>query len=642
MQNIQILDEIEHIRKRPGMYIGDGKDITHLLEELLDNALDEVTNGYASVVALVKNNNEYSVLDNGRGIPVYFNEQYQEDIPVLLFSKLFSGGKFNENNYKVKIGAHGVGLVVVNALSTKLLITIYHDTKDIISKLSDTFKVQNIDLELCKKNKLAKFTYLYNNGVLEEKKIEYTNESKPYSTCITFAPDAKYFQSITYDKKFIEHRLKIASIFTGATILWRENNNDILITETLDSYFTRLFQYNDKDYIPIIKHSSKNTKTLEGYDLIATWNINEVTSSVYSSINLLPVSDGVHINVINSIIQNVFEDLKDTKKYTFLKTDVTSGLKYYCNVYLIDPYMEGQTKEKLSNNSTNKQKIVDITQNLYSYLCGYFKDNKDIFTLLCDKFQAYRDSLSSKKTIRKLVGNTNIRGLSSKDSRLKDCTSLEVEKSELLICEGESAAGSLTQCRDYRYHAILPLKGKTINVVSNEIDKIISNKEILDIIKSVGVGIKLKPTDKLDLTKIRYGKIILVADSDPDGGHILSLLMAAFVKFTPEIVEEGYLYICLPPLYALRNKKEYLPFQTKDDMDLYISNKKLDISKYEVLRYKGLGEMNPEEMQLAAINKSTRKLVQLVHPTKEEIDHIFNLLISSDEKRILLNLKEVL
>jgi DNA gyrase/topoisomerase IV subunit B len=632
MQKIKVLEEIEHIRLRKGMYIGEAKDVTHLIEEILDNALDEVANGHGSVVALMVDSKHkiYSIIDNGRGLPVYKEDRTGQDIPIVLSTKLFSGGKFSKDNYKVSVGLNGVGLVVVNALSQSMKIIVNHIPHN-LKTYKDKIDFGNIDIDKIDSGYI-KFQYIFKDAQLVEKIVEHIpDDNIPFSTYIEFKPDSKYFDSLDYDKKFIEDRLKIASVFTNAKILYDIDGKRELINITLNDFF-KTTMIKEDECLPPIHFKWQDKKTLEGIDLILTYNLHKDDILTKASVNLLPVNDGTHVNYLNNLIGDMFQDFAKKKGFQFNKLDSLIGLRYYVNIYILQTDFSSQTKEKLT---TNKKYFEHTFKPIEKELTNYFKNNEEVLLQLLNKFQDYRNALKGRKVTRKLVTDSVTRGLRNKDSRLRDCSSTDVSKCELIICEGESAAGSLLQARDPKYHAILPLKGKIINVNTNDPEKILKNKEIIDIIQSIGIGMLLTPKDKIEIDKIKYDKIILAADRDPDGGHIMVLLMAAFLKFVPDLIKEGHLYVSLPPLYAIKGKNFYKPFQTLDQLKTYIeSNPKELPAKYDIVRYKGLGEMNPDELKIAVIDTNTRNLVKLDYP--ENPDNLIEYLQSGDKKRELV------
>lgn len=635
MQKIQVLEEIEHIRLRKGMYIGESNNITHLLEEVLDNCLDEVINGNGSTIGLIcdMKNHIYTVLDNGRGLPIYKEENTNIDVPIILCTKLFSGGKFNKENYKVSIGLNGVGLVVVNSLSKFMKIIINHDY-DKVEQYID-----NSEEYVCKKDEYLQFIYDFSDSKFISKKIEVKKGQKPFSTCITFRPNEIYFDSLDFDYKFIYNRLNIASIFTNTKILFQVDDKKEIINNNLETYFKDNFLKNSDNYLKPIRLSYIDNKTKEGVDLIISYDMNSNDNyDIITSVNLLPVKDGSHVNYFLTLLQNLFFEYQQKYNYNFTKSDCLIGLKCYFNLYILQTDFSSQTKERLT---TNKKYFSNIFEKIIDLLKKKLDEDSENLMLLLEKFEEYRLKIKGKKINKSLVNNNQniIRGIISKDSRLKDCKTNDVEKSELFICEGDSAAGSLIQSRDPKYHAILPLKGKVMNVSNNDINKILQNKEIVEIFKTVGVGMLLNKKDKLHIDKIRYNKIILLADADPDGGHIISLLLIAFMKFVPDVVKNGFLYLCIPPLFCAKNKNNKKYFWSLDDLKLFLNSNK----NYDIVRFKGLGEMNIDEMFDCAIDESKRKLIKLMYPVDE--NELINYIVSSDKKRELLgitqfNLKE--
>ncbi len=579
-KSIKVLDEITHVKTNPSMYIGETSNPVHLVEEALDNALDESLNGFATIIAITVDSKtgKTCIIDNGRGIP------YKDDIPKLISTKLFSGAKFNngKNSYQICSGLHGVGLVCINALS------------------------KNYKIEIHRDNQFVRYTF--ENGIFKSKSIEeYVNKEIPFSTKIEFIADSDIFETIIPDINRIRNRLLNASVELPncVFVLYIDDKKEV-IKLTKDTFFKqKCLMPNDVDLSNIFdfevsdKTEKFNVRFCYSYNGIG--NINKIQSSV----NLLPVEQGgVHVNIFMDILRDYF--LLKSKKFGFhfLPQDIFVGLRCYFSLSIIKPEFVGQTKNKLSNKREyfsklqNKLKIV-----VESYFSKNTKDLKDILEFLA----LYRKKQDSKKL---KINNQNGKRGSVKFTKLRDCTE---PNGELLLCEGESASGSLISCRNPAIHAILPLKGKIPSVITKK--DILSNKEISELMEALGTGIE----PNCDITKIKYSKIICAADADPDGDHIASLLTMVFAILTPEIIKQGYFYIAKTPLYAIKDKKTFIPIWSKDELQ-----KARDQNKY-ILRVKGLGELNSSEAKQVLLDPKYRKLIPITYTSDiAKISELFN------------------
>jgi len=422
-KDIKVLDEITHIRNAPGMYIGSTETPTHLLEELLDNSLDECLAGYANIVGIYINtkNSKYTVCDNGRGMPI------EDGVPITVSTKMFSGGKFKnmKTAYNISVGIHGVGLTAVNALS-------------------DFYEI-----EVFKNNKHGKFTF--ENTKIKNELIEnYNKKEKPFSTAISFIPSKKYFEKTMVNMDRIRKRLAIASVELPNSyfILQIDDKKEIINNSDKIKFFEKEC-INDEKITKILNFNIKNK--IESLGIIFCYSFEStMTPRILSSVNLLPVeSGGTHINLFFDILKDVLN--KSNKNgYKFLPNDVFIGLRAYISLELEKPELSGQTKDKLINRKESLKKLFD---DLSKQITSYFNDNKDDLQVLLEGFDIYRKKLDSKK----LKSSSHNKRVSTKFTKLRDCTGIN---GELFIVEGDSAAGTLIQCRDPRIHAIFPLRGK--------------------------------------------------------------------------------------------------------------------------------------------------------------------------------------
>lgn len=563
---ITVLSELEHIRQRPGMYIGDTETPLHLIYEVIDNALDEANAGYATQIDVELTEQSCTVQDNGRGIPIHNVPELNVPAPVAVCIKLFSGAKFDNISraYDYSIGLNGVGLVAVNALSEKMYLSTSRDN--------------------------IKFDVFFDKGT-PQNYLQLNTDIKS-GTSVTFYPSRDVFLSnspITCINQ-VTNRLRLALTFI-------KNLNISLNGKKLTK-----FEYNDlvNQYVdtPIaVMKSDRNDMLVVGY----------ITSSTYEdlnngSVNLLPVNKGSHITVARNIIVNSWSHY--IKNSIIKPQDVLIGCSSYFNIFSNNPQFTSQTKDTLASSVKIDQTVInEFTKNL----SNFWQRHEKIRLILLKKFEEYRESinrLSSTNYLEsKLIyGDVNEDNVSRRLSipKLIDCSSTKRSETELFIVEGESAAGSLKTSRNPKIHAILPLRGKILNVIDRKIQDIMDNDEIRSLINGIGCG----AYGKTNISKIRYGKIIIMSDADPDGKNIQALLIGLFNYCMPEVISNGYLYIINPPLFGKYEKNKFIPIYT-------------DNPNSKEQRFKGLGEMNPNEIKEVAFNTNTRRLIHVFNPDKE-------------------------
>jgi DNA gyrase subunit B len=587
-KDIRVLEEIEHIRLNSGMYIGHTQNPVHLIEEVLDNALDEALAGHAKIVAVIVDTkeNKFSVLDNGRGIPISNNT------PVTISAKLFSGAKFQDKKtaYEISSGLHGVGLVAVNALST------------------------NYNIEIYRKEKFARYTF--ENAKLKFSKVEEYKGTKPFSTKIEFKPDKKYFESLKPDLDRIRKRLTTASaempdditfvlIVDGKKELFKLSKIDHFVLSCLDSKPEQLATIN-----------LNSVKSPEKFEVIFAYEKeSSTTPRVISSVNLLPVhSGGSHVNYFFDTIKEFF--ITKAKKYDlkFQPNDALCGLRAYLMLSLIEPKFSSQTKESLINPKTYFEKFG---KDIVIQLEDFATKNEDMLLELLERFQEYRQRLDSKKLT---VDRTNGRRASTKYTKLRDCTS---RNGELYIVEGDSAGGSIIQSRNPAKHAVLPLRGKSIPNVTTK-KEILKNVEVSELIMSMGTGVG----PHFDLTKLRYSKIVCATDADHDGNHIACLVSMVMAILLPEIVKSGKYFIAQTPLFAINEGKTFIPLWTSDEVD------KARKAGRKLTRFKGLGELTPAQLKVCLLDEGTRNFIPVTY--SDNVDDLVKLFSSADEKRKLV------
>jgi DNA gyrase/topoisomerase IV subunit B len=584
-KDIKVLDEISHIRNAPGMYIGSTETPTHLLEELLDNALDECLAGYANIVGIYidTKNSKYTVCDNGRGMPI------EDGVPITVSTKMFSGGKFKnmKTAYNISVGIHGVGLTAVNALSNFY------------------------EIEIFKNKKHGKFTF--ENAKIKNELIEdYNKEEKPFSTAISFVPSKKYFEKTIVNMDRIRKRLAVASVELSNSyfILQIDDKKEIINNSDKIKFFEKEC-INDENVTKIlsfgIKHKIESLRVIFCYSFEST-----MTPRILSSVNLLPVeSGGTHINLFFDVLKDILNK-SNKNEYKFQQNDVLVGLRAYISLELERPELSGQTKDKLINRKDALKKLFD---DISKQISSYFNDNKEDLQVLLEGFDIYRKKLDSKK----LKSSSHNKRVSTKFTKLRDCTGVN---GELYIVEGDSAAGTLIQCRDPRIHAIFPLRGKIPNVLNAK--DILKNKEIAELTQAMGCGIG----PNFDLSKLKYSKVIASSDNDYDGYHISSLIAMVYLILFPEIIKSGKFYLASGPLYAVNEGKTFIPLWTEEEL------KESRDKNRHITYFKGLGEMSPQQLKICLMDEKTRRLIKLEYTNNQ--NELIKIFTDVEAKRDLL------
>jgi topoisomerase IV subunit B len=585
-KDIRVLDEVEHIQLNAGMYVGDTGNPVHLIEEALDNALDEALAGHAKIIAvnIDTKNNQFSVIDNGRGIPL------GDNTPVTISSKLFSGAKFQDRKtaYEIAAGMHGVGLVAINALSEEYIVEVFRNQQHGV--------------------------YIFKNAKLKKSTVEKFQGDPPYSTKIQFQPNPKYFEKLIPDVDRIRRRLTTASAELPSDLKFILNIDDKIevFNLTLEEHFKQ--SCISTDTFTIFRLYTE--KKPESFKILFTHdNDGSLTPKIISSVNLLPVDGGgTHVNSFLDLIRDFFADKAKKLDYKFQPNDSLVGLRAYLILNLIEPKFSGQSKDKLINRKSDFDKTF---QEFKNQLDQWSNKNEDQLIELLERFQDYRRKIDSKK----LVGNGDRtkRG-STKFTKLRDCTS---RNGELYVVEGDSSGGTLVMSRDPRLHAVLPLKGKSIPNITTKKD-ILANKEVKELVVAIGAGV----SPHFDIRKMRYDKLICATDADPDGSHIACLLTMVVGILFPEIIQAGRYYIAQTPLFAINEKKTFIPLWNNEQLE------KARKEGRNIQRYKGLGEMNPDQLKISLLDHPTRHLVPVTYTGN--IDDLVKLFSSADEKRRLI------
>ena len=585
-KDIRVLEEIEHIRLNPSMYIGSTNNPVHLVEEAIDNALDEALAGYATIIAVVIDTKKHicTVMDNGRGIPI------TNDAPIIISSKLFSGAKFQDKKtaYQISSGMHGIGLIAINALSSDYKIEIFRDNKHAL--------------------------FIFKNAKLKSTLIEPNGDSR-FSTKIEFIPEKKIFETLIPDIDRIRKRLITASaeLDEKITFVLQVDDEKEIIKLSLDDYFKNNCTSTGEVETTIVLnsvHKPEQFRVMMAYE-----DSGSISSKVLSSVNLLPVEGGgTHVNCFYELLRDFFITKAKKFNYKFQPNDFLYGLRAYLMLSLIEPKFSGQTKDKLTNRKVYFDKFIKDCRFQLEEFSNKYPKKLDEFL---QRFQDYRKKIDAKKLTANGSGG---RRASTKFTKLRDCTS---RNGELFIVEGESAGGSIIQSRNPAMHAVLPLKGKSIPNVTMK-KEILKNKEVGELVMAIGAGIG----PHFDISKMRYSKIICATDADHDGAHIACLLTMVVGILLPEIIKQGRYYIAQTPLFAINEKKVFIPLWTEEELE------KARKANRTIQRYKGLGEMNPAQLKISLLDEATRNLTPLIY--SENISGLTKLFSSAEEKRKLV------
>jgi len=599
---IQVLEGLEAVRKRPGMYIGSTsqRGLHHLVYEIVDNAIDEAMAGFCkNIDVTIHKDNSVTVLDDGRGIPVDIHPKLQKSGVEVVFTVLHAGGKFNERVYKVSGGLHGVGASVVNALSRYLEVEVYRDGKVYYQK------------------------YERGKPVCDLKVVGETNRT---GTKVTFLPDDEIFETIEFDADVLLQRLReLAFLNKGIRITFTDERekNPKIIELKYDGGIAEFVKFlnRNKEVLhpePIYIEGEKNQILVE----VAIQYTDEFGENIYSfANNIATIDGGTHLVGFKAAVTKAVNEY--AKKYNFVKgdnqllgEDIRDGMTAVVSVKIHEPQFEGQTKTKLGNSEARW-----AVENLVSEkLAAFLEENPDVSKKIIDKALLAAKAREEARKARELV----IKRKSALDSsnlpgKLADCSEKDPEKCEIFIVEGDSAGGSAKQGRDRRYQAILPLWGKMLNVEKASQDKIYSNDKLLPLIQALGVGVG----NDIDLKKLRYHKIIIMADADVDGSHIRTLLLTFFYRYMRPLIENGHIYIAQPPLYKITKGKQVRYAYNDKELQKILQ----EMKDAQVQRFKGLGEMNAQELWETTMDPARRILLRVELEDAVMAEEIFTILM---------------
>ncbi|MDD4111723.1 MAG: DNA topoisomerase (ATP-hydrolyzing) subunit B [Herbinix sp.] len=603
---IQILEGLEAVRKRPGMYIGStaSKGLHHLVYEIVDNAVDEALAGFCDTIEVnINKDNSITVIDNGRGIPVGINHKAGIPAVEVVFTMLHAGGKFGGGGYKVSGGLHGVGASVVNALSEWL------------------------EVEICVDGR--KYVQRYERGkpVI---KLKDMGETDLRGTKVTFLPDDEIFEETVYEYEILKQRLREMAFLTkGIKIVLRDLREEEIREKIFHyeggiiEYVEYLNRHKDPLYPDIIYCEGKKE---EVYVEVALQHNGTYVEGCYSFVNNITTPEGgTHMIGFRNALTKTFNDyaraqkiLKDNET-NLSGEDIREGLTAIISIKLPNPQFEGQTKQKLGN-SEARGAVDSILSEQLTY---YLEQNPTVAKTICEKSVLAQRARDAARKARELTRRKTALEGSGLPGKLADCSEKDPTKCEIYIVEGDSAGGSAKTARSRATQAILPLRGKILNVEKARLDRILSNNEIRAMITAFGSGI----SEDFDISKLRYHKIIIMTDADVDGAHIATLLLTFFYRFMPDLIKQGYVYMAKPPLYKIEKSKVVRYAYSDDELDKFLNEMGRDGSKIQ--RYKGLGEMNADQLWDTTMDPEKRILLRVTIDEEEssEVDLTFTTLM---------------
>ena len=612
--NIQVLEGLEAVRKRPAMYIGDigQKGLHHLVYEVVDNSIDEALAGHCSEIDVVINeNNSITVIDNGRGIPTDMHPKEKKSALEVVMTVLHAGGKFDKDSYKVSGGLHGVGVSCVNALSIHLKVEVHRNGKV--------------------------YHQEYERGVpmYDVKEVGTTDKT---GTIVTFLPDNEIFHETVYHFDILQSRLRELSFLNKGIKLsltdkrrQDEEGNDIkdnFVSENGLIDFVELIDENREKLLDSVIHmdTEKNGVPVE----IAMHYNTSYSENIHSYVNNINTHEGgTHLSGFRRALTRTLKryadesGMLDKVKFEIAGDDFREGLTAVISVKVMEPQFEGQTKTKLGN----KEVTGAVDQAVGEMLTNYLEENPNMAKQIVQKVLLAAQARNAARKAREMVQRKNVLSGSGLPGKLADCSDKDPEKCEIFLVEGDSAGGTAKQGRDRFFQAILPLRGKILNVEKAMQHKVFENEEIKNMYTALGVTIGTEEDSKaLNLEKLRYHKIVIMTDADVDGSHIATLILTFYFRYMKELVESGYLYIATPPLYLVKKGKEQHYCWSDEERDMMVEK----MNGASIQRYKGLGEMNAEQLWDTTMNPETRTLRQVTIDSAAEADRIFSMLMGDE------------
>ncbi|MFO8066500.1 MAG: DNA topoisomerase (ATP-hydrolyzing) subunit B [Bacteroidales bacterium] len=619
-KSIQVLEGLEAVRKRPSMYIGDtsSKGLHHLVNEVIDNSIDEAMAGHCSNIELTINeNNSITVVDDGRGIPVDIHEKEKRSALEVVMTVLHAGGKFDKGSYKVSGGLHGVGVSCVNALSSNMKVRVYRDNKIYYQE--------------------------YERGIPKES-VKAIGETSKKGTEITFLPDDTIFQTTIYSYEILSNRLRELSFLNKGI---RLNITDLRKKDEEGEYIKESFYSEEglKEYVkylddgreklvdePVYMLSDKGSIPVE----VSMQYNSSFTENLYTYVNNInTIEGGTHVAGFRRALTRTLKSYAEKSgmlsklKFDINGDDFREGLTAVISVKVAEPQFEGQTKTKLGNSEVSGAVDQVVSEMLTNYLEENPKDAKTIVNKVILAATARHAARKARELVQRksVLSNTGLPG------KLSDCSEKNPELCEIYLVEGDSAGGTAKQGRDRKFQAILPLRGKILNVEKAMPHKIFENEEIKTMFTALGVSVGTEDDSKaLNIDKLRYHKVIIMTDADVDGSHIATLILTFFFRYMKELIEKGYVYIATPPLYLIKKGKDeryaWSEDERKEIVSEYTANGKE--SGIHLQRYKGLGEMNAEQLWTTTMNPEFRMLRQVDITNAAEANRTFSMLMGDE------------
>ena len=617
--NIQALEGLEAVRKRPGMYIGstDTKGLHHLVWEVIDNSIDEHLAGHCSTITtIIHPDNSISVKDDGRGIPTGMHEKLQKSALEVVMTVLHAGGKFDKDTYKVSGGLHGVGVSCVNALSMDLKAEVHRDGKIFVQEY--------------KKGKPVK-------------DVAQVGETSVTGTTITFKPDAEIFETLEYKYDILATRIKELSYLNSGLKLKLIDERDLTDGKPREENFfsegglKEFVLYLDEARTKLIEHPIHLTAKEENVEVEVAMSYNtSYSENIYSFVNNINTREGgTHVAGFRRAINRVFKQYGDDEgffkklKFAVQGEDFKEGLTAVVSVKVPEPQLKGQTKGELGNSEVTGI----VSRAVGDAIKDFLEENPKQAKKIIDKVILAATARHAARKAREMVQRKNVLTGSGLPGKLSDCSSKDPAESEIYLVEGDSAGGTAKQGRDRFFQAILPLRGKILNVEKAMEHRIYENEEIKNMFTALGVAIEEKDGERiLNIEKLRYHKIIIMCDADIDGSHIVTLILTFFYRYMKELIDNGYIYIAAPPLYQVRKGKKSIYCWSEEERMAAIAQYSSgeEDNSVKTQRYKGLGEMNAEQLWETTMDPAFRTLRKVVVDDSLESDRIFSMLMGDE------------